>query len=206
MRENIVKEKRIMALWHEATRQTTESALPLSDLVALLGEQYATGSLRATLSWLLRSNTRQFGSYRAAVQVEQGKVRTCIITERETESLVLQGQTAFATLCTLEDIRWQVSLADPAQRDVALPAHGRHPQQMQTDPLVFKVGAIPQRVRSPTREEQERLSRQHVNVLRLIDGQRTPQQIARVLALTPEQLGTILRDLLDTTLITFYQR
>jgi hypothetical protein len=209
MRENIFKEKRIMALRHEATQQTTESALPLPDLVALLSEQHSTGSLLATLSWLPRSNKRQSGSYLALVQVEYGKVCVCTITERDTDNTILQGQAAFAALYDLEGITWQVTLADPVQQHAAHPGHGRHTDEMlhpQTDPLLFVSGSIPRRVRPPTREEQARLSRHHLNVLRLIDGQRTPQQIAQLFALTPEQLGTLLRDLLDATLILFYQR
>jgi hypothetical protein len=178
--------------------------LALPDLVALLVEQRKTGVVSATLTTLLLANAHLTGSYLAEVTVEQGHVRACSITERATGISVLQGQAAFAALCTLEGVCWQVKLAGtfPAYQERPAQFHGR--LQPQTDPLVFVAGSIPSRLRPPTREEERMLSRQHRNVLRLIDGQRTTQQIAQLLVLTPEQLGTILRDLLDITLIAFY--
>jgi hypothetical protein len=203
------KEKRIMALKHEVTHQTTESVLPLPDLVALLSEQQKTGSIRSVLSWFPFANKRLTGSYLAHVQVAHGNVSACTITGRDTGSTILQGQAAFAALCTLEGITWLVTLTDPIQHHAAHPVQGLHTDEMpppQTDPLVFVSVSIPRRLRPPTPEEQTLFSRHHLNVLRLIDGQRTTQQIAQVFVLTPEQLGTILRDLLDATLITFYER
>jgi hypothetical protein len=187
----------------------TESLLALPDLVALLGEQQKTGVVSTTLTALPLANKRLTGSYLAQVVVEPGHVRTCSITERETGINILEGQVAFAALCTLEGVCWQVRLAGtlqgyPEHRPRALQTDGRLPSQ--TDPLVFVVGSIPSRLRQPEREEERTLSRHHRNVLRLIDGRHTTQQIAHLLALTPEQLGTILRDLLDATLIAFYER
>jgi hypothetical protein len=186
----------------------TESVLALPDLVTLLVEQQKTGVVSAILVTLALARKRLTGSYLAQVMVEQGQVRACFITEHETGISVLEGQAAFAALCTLEGVCWQVQLAGTplsyaASTPRALQADGRQPHQ--TDPLMGVVGSIPHRLRSPMREEERMLSRQHRNVLRLIDGQRTTGQIAHLLALTPEQLGTIVHDLLDDTLIAFYE-
>jgi hypothetical protein len=187
---------------HEAAHHPTESFLSLPDLVALLTEQQKTGVIVTVLSSLALAKKRLVGSYLAQVMVEQGNVCACFLTERDTGIRVLEGQAAFAALCTLEGVCWQVRVAGtPAEhRPRVLPAEGR-----QTDPLVFVIGSIPHRVQQGT-YDQHRLSRQHLNVLRLIDGQRTTQQIAQLLTLTPEQLGTMLRDLLDDALIAFYKR
>jgi hypothetical protein len=194
---------------HDVMYHPTESVLALPDLVALLTEQQKTGVIATVLFSLAFAKKRLTGSYLAEVMVEQGHVRACSITERATGISVLEGQAAFAALCTLQGVCWQVRLAGtslnaPGHRPHRPQAEGR--QLRQTDPLVFVAGSIPYRLRSPEREEPLTLSRQHLNVLRLIDGQRTTQQIAQLLTLTPEQLGTMLRDLLDDALIAFYKR
>jgi hypothetical protein len=183
----------------------TESVLALPDLVALLAEQQKTGVVSTILASLAFVNKRLTGSYLAEVTVEQGHVRACSITDRTTGISVLEGQAAFAVLCTLEGVCWQVRLAGthPGYAERTPQGHGK--LLSQTDPLIFVAGSIPSRLRQPEREEEHTFSRQHRNVLRLIDGQRSTQQIAHLLALTPEQLGTILRDLLDATLIAFYK-
>jgi hypothetical protein len=199
------KKKEFLVVRHDATDDPTESVLALSDLVVLLGEQQKTCVLVAVLATLPRARKRITGSYLAQVMVEHGHVRACFITERETGINVLEGQAAFAALCMLEGVCWQVRLAGtPLSYGAHDPRALQAEEMPQTDPLMVVAGSIPYCLRPQTQEEERRLSRQHRNVLRLIDGYRTTGQIAHLLALTPEQFGTILHDLIDDTLIAFY--
>lgn len=186
---------------HEAVYKTTESSLPLLDLVALLAEQRQTGSIHTVLSSLLLKKNLN-GPYLAQILLEQGNVCACSITSRETGFIVLKEQDAFEYLCHLEGITWQLTLGEreiPGELSPRRPI--QEPPSYHSQPFSKR---IPRRVKIPTPQELHMLSsRKHRHVLSLVDGQRTTEEIGRLLSLGASDTENILNEFVSFGLITF---
>ena len=137
----------------------------------------------------------------AELVVAQGKVRTCLLCERETRHVLLEGRNAFEQLTRSGQLQWHVrpdvssmttrsSLVPPA----AVPEEGLWAQR-----------SPPQRMEPLPPRQVETLERKHRQVLLLADGRRNIEALARMTHCSAEQLHAILDDLAAWHLIQFAQ-
>lgn len=138
----------------------------------------------------------------AELVVVQGKVRTCLLRERETRHVLLEGRNAFEQLIRSGQLQWHVrpdvsssmltrsSLVSPA----AVPEEGSRAQR-----------SPPQRAEPLPPRQVETLERKHRQVLLLADGRRDVKTLARMTHCSTEQLDAILEDLAAWHLIQFTQ-
>ncbi|HEU5377961.1 MAG TPA: hypothetical protein VFV38_21270 [Ktedonobacteraceae bacterium] len=138
------------------------------------------------------------GTYLAHVVVGQGRCSSCTITT-PTGRLLLQQQEAFDALQQVGNLAWRLS-APPSASMSAL---------VQTE-AEFQEGDAPERGRTPIRPRRigrpepahmQALPHAQRHLLWVIDGQKTLEQLARLLAKSPDDIYHLLLRLREQHLI-----
>jgi hypothetical protein len=135
---------------------------------------------------------------RAELAVQEGQVHACLLRDRESGRVLLQGKAALDLLRACEALSWNV-------REPLL--SGAPPGSVKGDderPVWSQGTARPARSISVLRgEELARLPRKHRQVLLLVNGERGMEELCRILHCEPAHLTAILNDLAARHLITF---
>ncbi len=164
--------------------------LDLSTLLQILSRQKRSGRLSVD-----NIHVPSFkGNVSVVIEIEHGVVRNCQVMQRRV--VVATGQSAIQVLMTLQPGEWHWSSASvpPGQSSALQPSS----VERTTQPLSYKPAptAIPRQT-SLAQDPKilNRLSRQHRRVLALIDGNRTPSQMASILAMSTAELSRHISDL-----------
>jgi hypothetical protein len=175
--------------------------LDLSTLLQIMSRQKRSGTL--TIEHIHLPNVR--GQVSVSVEIEQGVIRSCQITQKRT--LIAAGQPAIQVLLPLQALEWHWSpllSSKGTQGDAPAPSTVAAEQSIQLSPSKREPVFIPQQtVLAQDTRVLKQLSRQHRRVLSLIDGNRTPAQIADLLTISIADFSHYVRDLEHWGLIFF---
>lgn len=179
--------------------------LDLKTLLQILSRQKQHGLLQAEIpSDKLRiPGTRQL--LQAGILLENGVVRNCAIALRQGER-VADGQQALQLLLGVGIIEWhwmvntpQLSLSSPKEASPVT-----QPIQMAQAAMPSYSPPIPVSIprRTPRGDEVwQMLPRDYRKILALVDGQRSVQKLATILAMKEDEVANILRTLQSRGLI-----
>jgi hypothetical protein len=182
--------------------------LDLSTLLQILSRQKRSGTLSVE-----QLHVPAFrGNVSVSIEIEYGVVRSCQIMQRQT--VVAHGQVAIQVLASLQSVEWRWSSvtspqSTPSHEPSPSPGRSSAPQTLfeerPTQPLPRNQEplSIPrQTFLAQDPKILSQLSRQHRRVLALIDGNRTHEQIASILAISAADLPRYTSDLEQWGLIS----
>ena len=189
--------------------QGQKYALPLYDVLHVLraSSQHAY-RVQADIP-ASRLSIAKRGVCRADLLMHDGQVVSSAIFD-QTHRVCLEGKDAFEAICSLEDVIWVVFLADSAHPSLELGAFSP-PVEGSSGPALFSsppphlswTGRSPPYKVSAMQAVAKELPDRHLRLLwLLIDGQHTVADLARLLHLSQEEVGSALTGLETRGLIT----
>ncbi|MFL5628606.1 MAG: hypothetical protein ACJ788_23745 [Ktedonobacteraceae bacterium] len=168
--------------------------LDLVTLLQILARQKQSGVLQAR-DVRLPDGRR---TAQARLVLVQGKIQSCTLFLQPGTNIIAGGDIALQMLYELGTLEWQWTAGlpqmKPPEEQYSVPSVDGRPPLQENWPLPRR--SVPQRTAQADMADLYSLSRNHRRVLALIDGQRSVDKIAAMLALTDQQeLFKILNEL-----------
>jgi hypothetical protein len=183
--------------------------LSLQVLLENLQELRSTGLLQTQITGLTIKGRQINEACRVELALEKGAVRQCTIFHQNGD-LLLQGNEAWLTLRSRATQRhaWQFSQGGSIEASPArYPATPSTPVLSRETPAPVapqgKYGVVPRLLPSTTAATLQQLSREYRRILTLVDGQRSVQQIAALLSLSPEYIHLVLHQCRSWQLVAY---
>lgn len=163
--------------------------LSLQVLLENLRELRSTGLLQTQIAGLTVNGRQITEQCRVELVLEKGSVHQCTVFH-QSGALLLQGSEAWLAVQSYakQRLTWQFSQGGSTETS---PASSSANPSTTLSPY-DKYGVIPHLLPSTTPTMLQRLSREYRRVLALVDGQRSMQQIAALLSLSPEYIHLVL--------------